>query len=774
MQAVFDLALGPLDGDDRDDIVITTYDQEQILVITSAGDTEFSSASIINTPGFEFREVSIADLNGDGALDFAVVNSTDVVLFRNDGSANFTESMLLQQDDYIRVLYLKDYDQDGDVDLLTNTNFGVNLSVNEGNLNFTSGEQSSELSGSIRDINMDDFNDDGLLDILYVSSGGGRVGWMQADGEGGFLPAVLFADDAGTLHSITSADFDQDGYPDALYGSYRNLFLHRGGIDGVFSSAEDILELAGGLLGDVLCMDMDEDGDLDIVYCYDDYNDEMEVRIAWIENEGNQFRRIHQLSRAQDGVRQLVARDIDLDGDQDLLFASIELDYVAWYQNNNAGDFAEEQILVENVRHSFAVDDTNGDGAPDLLVVDEETGELRWLAGDGTGNFQNPVFITLTSFLRDPLAIDFDFDGDLDLLLTNYDEDLVTLLRNDGDGNFDEGLNLITGFNTPKGVKAADFDQDGDLDIVVGSAADDETRLYVNDGLLNFTVHQLITQLEHPDEFHISDIDFDGDLDIVARFYGDRAAWFVNDGIGNFELGSIISSDDTIKAASCLDDVNGDGALDLVVAYIYFDDQMIVWHENSFVAPSIGGQASNVSCNDNDTAEDPLDDYIELDLEIIGSDLSGQYVLSVSGGSIDPESGFYGSIVSCVLPEGSAGAGDLSITATDSENPNFSVVIPIADPGECSEPTSTSGPGELQLTVSPNPTDGQLLFQVADNNPGLTLLIRNSLGQLIFEQAFEDASIHFDAGNLAAGVYHYELRSANTKQLSGGSFILNR
>lgn len=70
--------------------------------------------------------------------------------------------------------------------------------------------------------------------------------------------------------------------------------------------------------------------------------------------------------------------------------------------------------------------------------------------------------------------LDYDNDGDLDLMATNgmpdvFDADPTTLWRNDGDGTFTDVTTAegITDTAQGRGLLTLDFDEDGDLDVLV-------------------------------------------------------------------------------------------------------------------------------------------------------------------------------------------------------------------------------------------------------------------------------------------------------------------
>lgn len=136
---------------------------------------------------------------------------------------------------------------------------------------------------------------------------------------------------------------------------------------------------------------------------------------------------------------------------------------------------------------------------------------------------------------------DYDDDGDVDLYITNWSDQVNLLYRNDGDGKLTR-LSL-PGITTDRGHSSGpawgDVDNDGDLDLFVPSYAA-PNHLYLNDGAGGFETFE---PLGVPDMAHFStghawaDYDRDGDLDLVlANWQNQNNSLTPNRGAGNHWL----------------------------------------------------------------------------------------------------------------------------------------------------------------------------------------------------------------------------------------------
>ncbi len=126
---------------------------------------------------------------------------------------------------------------------------------------------------------------------------------------------------------------------------------------------------------------------------------------------------------------------------------------------------------------------------------------------------------------------------------------------------------------------------------------------------------------------------------------------------------------------------------------------------------------TNIQCNDNGTPSDPSDDYITFDLDPSGSNLGSAYTLS--GATVTPSGGVYGTVTSYETPPGTAGSGDLNITLTDDTNSDCTLDIVVTDPGACSNACELLTTGLTNVTCNDNgtPSDSSDDFITFDLNP---------------------------------------------------------
>ncbi|QNH61208.1 FG-GAP-like repeat-containing protein [Hymenobacter sediminicola] len=216
--------------------------------------------------------------------------------------------------------------------------------------------------------------------------------------------------------------------------------------------------------------------------------------------------------------------------------------------------------------------DVTGDGTLDLLTM--LAYEMTVQVGLGNGRFGAADTLVQFSNFLDPNGIspvDFDADGDLDLLATFQTPSqgkVTTTWVNNGSGTFTRRQTLTTG--SSEGPAVGDVDGDGDLDFVVSASVGSTTEIFtgINDGNGNFTLRALATGYASSEASYLAlgDLDNDGDLDLVA---GQNAISSLrirlNDGLGNFGSPTEIMTGAYTEALQ-IADIDGDQDLDIIVS----------------------------------------------------------------------------------------------------------------------------------------------------------------------------------------------------------------
>ncbi len=244
--------------------------------------------------------------------------------------------------------------------------------------------------------------------------------------------------------------------------------------------------------------------------------------------------------------------DVDGDGRVDAVVGSAERALL--YIGTGAGFKRTDQALVggspTNVG-SVTLVDFDGDGDLDLFMTSREPAPgLHLRINDGTGRFRDASGeIPLPAMARPFGAAwgDFDRDGWLDVFIAGYLDEPSKLLRNVDGQRFEDVTHLIAADTAPQASLQPvwiDYDADGDLDLFVsndfGPATGFPSSLYRNDGGDGFVLVSAeagITELIYGMGIGVFDADADGDLDLYVTNIGWAAGGqklYLNNGDGTF------------------------------------------------------------------------------------------------------------------------------------------------------------------------------------------------------------------------------------------------
>jgi hypothetical protein len=285
----------------------------------------------------------------------------------------------------------------------------------------------------------------------------------------------------------------------------------------------------------------------------------------------------------------VVAADWDGDADLDLAVANRAGDNVTVLRNNGGGNFVQPATSPESVGdepYALAAADLDGDADPDLAVANQGSNNLTVLRNNGGGNFFQPGSSPETVG-ADPYGVaagDIEGDGDPDLTVVNYGSANVTVLRNNGGGNFVEPASSpeAVGFN-PIGIAAADLDGDADPDLAVGNTSFPGLTILRNNGGGNFVQPASSPEPTGAEPRSVVAANFDGDADqdlAVTNASTTTVTIQRNNGGGNFVQPA--TSPETVGTwpyAAAAADLDGDADPDLAVANFLSDNVTILQNQ---------------------------------------------------------------------------------------------------------------------------------------------------------------------------------------------------
>ena len=243
--------------------------------------------------------------------------------------------------------------------------------------------------------------------------------------------------------------------------------------------------------------------------------------------------------RGSPDLTKLAIADLDGDSDQDLAVIQGNNGLLDVLKNNGAGNFVEPSSSPEQVvgnAEAIAAADLDGDGDSDLAAGSSNSGQVTILQNNGVGNFLEPPSSPETGVRPKALvAADLDGDGDQDLasadghpLDVSHD---VSILKNHGAGNFFEPASSPeTAAQNPRSIAAADFDADGDPDLAVLANGERRVTILGNRGRGNFVEPETspFPAGANPLLIAAGDLDGDTDPDLAVANAGHTVTIFLN------------------------------------------------------------------------------------------------------------------------------------------------------------------------------------------------------------------------------------------------------
>jgi hypothetical protein len=302
--------------------------------------------------------------------------------------------------------------------------------------------------------------------------------------------------DIGESWSASWGDYDNDGYDDLFVPvktlNDANILYHNNG-DGTFTkvtSGNIVTDIGASVSG--TWGDYDNDGFLDLFVA----NNENSANKLYHNNGDGTFTSVENNPIVDKGLYSHSAAwaDYNKDGNLDIVVSDFHAtNFNFLFKGDGLGGFEVDETSEVSMSATSAVGvawgDYDNDGDLDLFIANTN-GENNQLYENLNGELKAVITGVIVSDEGHSVGGtwgDYDNDGDLDLYVTNSrDVEPNFLYENNGGGSFTKitSNEVVNYMSNSHGASWIDFDNDGDLDLLVANDQDQQNFLFSNNGMV--------------------------------------------------------------------------------------------------------------------------------------------------------------------------------------------------------------------------------------------------------------------------------------------------
>lgn len=589
-----------LDQDTLLDIITTNDGTNDVSIFLGYGNETFSDAVRIST-GFDSHphDVTVADLNGDSRMDMVVANSGIhcIGVFIASGTATFSKQTIYSTGRYPISVAVGDFNNDSHLDIVTSNYESDDISIFYGNGNGTFRDKvtySTGMGSKPSSVVVRDFNNDNRLDIISGNSGNKNIGLFIGTNDGTFKNQRFYATGTSAPQLLVAEDINNDNWIDIVVSTdhYYNIDVFLGGPDKNLTGVTTFSTGAVSFPWFVVVNDFNNDRMLDIAVANKKSHN---VGILLGHPDGGFETMVMYPTGRNSQPWSLVIADFNHDKKLDIVVMNCASSNIRVLLGNGDGTFSNQNVFStgSNTGPSFAVaHDFNNDTHLDVVVSNYKVNYLSVFFGDGNGRFSMKLLYLSGTGWYSIGAADFNKDNHIDLVVSNYRTDHVALVFGNGNVSFSQNTIYLSGWKSSStALTVADFNGDNQLDFVLALQKHASLSIFLGKGNGEFTRGQTYPTGYVSRCIVVGDLNNDTQKDlIVANYAVHNVGVLLGNGDGTFSAVTTYSTGfKSYPNSVAIGDFNGDDHIDVVVALSYYYSIVIFlgYYNSPFTSPLI-------------------------------------------------------------------------------------------------------------------------------------------------------------------------------------------
>ncbi len=614
-----------LNGDGKPDLAVINNASARLYLIQNTSTTTFSFTTqsyIATSPNP--KQLAVADMDGDGANDLVILG-THTIVHRNISTSNTIEFnyAYLLTDNIPESLAINDMDGDGKPDIVITGS--KSLAIIRNSLTSASFPRTNGVTPDLVEsrfyfaptnggLALADFDGDGKPDVAVTNNVAAGLVMVYKNTPVPTLTSVSpIQGPAGTVVTLTGTNFNTEPNNNVVF-----FGTVKGNVTAATPTSLTVTAPASGNFKNISFTDLST-------------GIGRTANTPFAVTYPNGLINFVPQQKFSTGMRPIspVIADFDGDGKPDLVVANFAANTISVFRNTsatgsiNASSFTDKtDFTTSNSPVNIAVGDLNGDGKPDIAVVNAGSNNFSVFINNssaGTIGFATKVDITtLHPNIRAIAIADFDGDGLNDVVTSSSSNNTLLTYRNvtSLNGAFNAvPAQGITVNATPYSIVVQDLNGDGKPDIAVAHNSSDRISVIQNQsvvGTFMFASRVDITSgtTSSPQICSIVAADFDGDgkPDLAALNQGDNTVSVFKN---LMTAGALIDASSFANkvdfatgpspSALTVGDLDGDGKPELVTSNYGGNSASILRNTSSSGSIDAGSFATKVDLPTGDT-----------------------------------------------------------------------------------------------------------------------------------------------------------------------------